>query len=94
MFWGMIAPEKPPFWIAKSASSIGLGSLVEVRTLRPLAAVAGSLGAGGGQRVAAGAVGGEEDGPVVVGVVLGDRDALLAEAAGDEPESRGSRPEL
>ena len=21
MFWGMIAPEKPPFWIAKSASS-------------------------------------------------------------------------
>ena len=21
MFWGMIAPEKPPFWIAKRASS-------------------------------------------------------------------------
>jgi hypothetical protein len=29
---------------------------------------------------------GEENGPFVIGVVLGDRDAFFAEAAGGEPE--------
>src|SRR4029077_12103579 len=50
-----------------------LGALVQVRSLGPLAAVAAALGAGGAERVTAGAVGREEDGPVVVGVVFGDR---------------------
>ena len=94
MFWGMIAPGEAAVLDREEGIFVGLGSLVEVRTLRAHAAVAGSLRAGGAQRVAAGAVRGEEDGPVVVGVVLGDRDALLAEAAGGEGEGGQRRPAL
>ena len=68
---------------------IRLGSLIEVRTLRPLAAVAAALGAGGGQGVAARAVAREELGPFVVGVALGDGDALFAEATGGQTEGGG-----
>ncbi len=68
---------------------VGLGSLVEVRTLRAQTSIAGPLGAGRVQGVATGAVRGEEDGPFVFGVALGNRYALLAEATGNEPESRG-----
>ena len=89
MFWGMIAPGEAAVLDREERVFVGLGSLVEVRPLRAHAAVAGALGAGGAQRVAAGAVGGEEDGPVVVGVVLGDRDPFFAEAAGGEAEGRG-----
>src|SRR4029077_12189060 len=69
---------------------VGLGSLVEVWALRALTAVAAPLRPGRAERVATGAVGREEDGPVVVGVVFGDRDRLLAEPAGGEPEGGGN----
>ena len=77
MFWGMIAPGETAVLDREESVVIGLGSLVEVRTLRAQAAIAAALGAGGAQRVAARAVRGEEHGPAVVGVVLGDRDRLL-----------------
>ena len=68
---------------------IGLRSLIQVRTLHPLAAVAAALGAGGAEGVATGAVRGEEDSALVVGVVLRDRDPFLPEAAGREAERGG-----
>ena len=68
---------------------VSLGSLVEARTLRALATIAGPLGAGSAQRVTTRAVGGEGGGTLVVGVALGEGDPLLTEATGDEPEGGG-----
>ena len=84
----MIAPEKPPLRIAKSASSRATLRDVEVRAVRALAALelALRLRAVGVRRlegVAAGAALVEELGPAVRGLVA-LRDLDLAAAAGEE----------
>ena len=90
MFWGMIAPEKPPFADREEHVLVGLRALVEVRALGALAAVGGSLGPGRlsvwqpEQRC------GEQLGALVPRVVLGDVDALGA-AGG---EARAPRRQL
>ena len=89
MFWGMIAPGEAAVPDREQRVVVGLGALVEVRALGrarrgPLPWVPAALSVWQPAQWLA-----KSTAPFVVGVVLGDRDPFLAEAAGREPESRG-----
>ena len=81
MFWGMIAPEKPPFRIAKSTSAIVSLRWSKFGPCFRCAAVGASLRAGRSERVAARAALGEDLRALVGRVVAGTVDALRPAAA-------------